>query len=43
MKTALDIYVSGKQKEVNADEYDHSRYHPGVSEVLSSSCAEVGT
>ena len=25
MKTALDLYERGKQKEVNADEYDGSR------------------
>lgn len=27
MKTALDFYARGKQKEVNADEYDRSRYY----------------
>ena len=27
MKTALDFYARGKQKEANADEYDRSRYY----------------
>lgn len=27
MKTALDFYARGKQKEANADEYDRFRYY----------------
>lgn len=40
MKTALDFYERGKQKEVNADEYDRSRYY-SRNRFICPECGEA--
>ena len=40
MKTALDFYERGKQKEANADEYDRSRYY-SKDKFICPECGEA--
>lgn len=40
MKTALDFYERGKQKEANADDYDRSRYY-SRDRFICPECGEV--
>ncbi len=40
MKTALDFYARGKQKEANADEYDRSRYY-SRDRLICPECGEA--
>lgn len=41
MKTALDVYARGKQKEANADEYDRNRYYYGKNRFFCPECGEA--
>lgn len=40
MKTALDFYARGKQKEANADEFDRARYY-GRDRFICPECGEA--